>query len=290
MTRNRLPGPNRTSRSHPAVAHGPSSPLPEAERAHFEGAFGRDFSQVRLHTDASAGATAQALGANAVTSGEDIAFAPGRYAPGSTQGRTLLAHELAHVAQQREGGSTGPDSAEPHAQSAARTAVAGGHVSTQSLGGAQAGGLYCDDDEARLPLPAGQPAPLIPYRSGVGPGATPPWLIPPLQTDPRIDWLGMRSTFGSRGMPFTLRDADHIGAEWMRSKALLETLGINEQFRFWFMDQDWLLNAGLKYQLDTANARDHPNAWDRMAREWEIATSGTDEFRIPPIPFLNAEF
>jgi hypothetical protein len=196
---------------------------------------------------------------------------------------------LAHVAQQRQGGSTARASVESAAHGAARTVAQGGSVPSQSLGGAADGGLYCDDDE-KAPPAAGVPGPLIPYRDGFGPQPTPPWLMPPLLTEPKIDWLSMRSSFGARGMPFTTRDAGDITAEWMRSKALLNTLGINEQFKFWFMDQDWLLNTALKFQLDTVNARDNPNAMDLMNKEWDIAKYGMDEKRIPPIPFFTKKF
>ncbi|MEW6212601.1 MAG: DUF4157 domain-containing protein [Acidobacteriota bacterium] len=71
-------------------------------RAFFEPRFGRDFSSVRLHTDSSAGETAQRLNARAFTLGRDIAFAPGEYQPETTEGRRLLAHELTHVVQQND--------------------------------------------------------------------------------------------------------------------------------------------------------------------------------------------
>lgn len=63
-------------------------------------AFGRDFSDVRIHTGADAGAAAAQVNARAFTIGNDIAFAGGEYAPGTIVGDALLAHELAHVAQQ----------------------------------------------------------------------------------------------------------------------------------------------------------------------------------------------
>lgn len=63
--------------------------------------FGADFSGVRVHTDSHAGDIARRLGSRAFTVGEDIAFAPGQYRPGSPAGDALLAHELAHVVQQR---------------------------------------------------------------------------------------------------------------------------------------------------------------------------------------------
>ncbi len=60
---------------------------------------GTDLSDVRVHTDA-ADLTARA-GADAVTVDSDIAFAPGRYDPRSAAGQLRVAHEVAHVAQQR---------------------------------------------------------------------------------------------------------------------------------------------------------------------------------------------
>ena len=66
-------------------------------------ACGHDFSKVRVHTDATAGQSAQALNALAYTVGNDISFAPGNYQPETQPGRTLLAHELAHVLQKAQG-------------------------------------------------------------------------------------------------------------------------------------------------------------------------------------------
>jgi len=67
--------------------------------------FGHDFSRVRVHTDARAATVARSLDALAFTVGDDIAFAPGQYRPGSDEGRALLAHELTHTIQQT-GGAT----------------------------------------------------------------------------------------------------------------------------------------------------------------------------------------
>jgi hypothetical protein len=76
-------------------------PLDQATRALAEPRFGHDFSQVRVHTDAPAAESARALGARAYTVGRDIVFGGGEYAPHSAAGQRLLAHELAHVVQQR---------------------------------------------------------------------------------------------------------------------------------------------------------------------------------------------
>ena len=64
-----------------------------------------DFGVVRLHTDAQAAESARSVNALAYTVGDHIVFGSGQYAPRSHSGRNLLAHELAHVVQQR--GSTG---------------------------------------------------------------------------------------------------------------------------------------------------------------------------------------
>jgi hypothetical protein len=66
-------------------------------------AFGADFSGVRVHADARAARSADAVGARAYTVGSDVVFAAGRYAPGTREGDRLLAHELAHVVQQSGG-------------------------------------------------------------------------------------------------------------------------------------------------------------------------------------------
>jgi hypothetical protein len=78
-----------------------SHPLDSSERALMEARFGHDFGNVRIHDDAAAARSAEAVGTAAYTVGRDIVFAEGRYAPQTAPGRALLAHELAHVAQQR---------------------------------------------------------------------------------------------------------------------------------------------------------------------------------------------
>ncbi|MBI5936920.1 MAG: DUF4157 domain-containing protein [Betaproteobacteria bacterium] len=88
-----------------AALQADGQPLPPPLRADMEGRFGMDLSTVRIHTDARANALNEALHAHAFTVGEHIAFNDGRFQPETGAGRFLLAHELAHVAQQRgEGG------------------------------------------------------------------------------------------------------------------------------------------------------------------------------------------
>jgi hypothetical protein len=75
-------------------------PLDDGARADMETHLGHDFSRVRIHDDASAAESASMVRARAYTLGSDIVFARGEYAPGTTAGRRLLAHELTHVVQQ----------------------------------------------------------------------------------------------------------------------------------------------------------------------------------------------
>lgn len=91
----------------PAAVHvvlsTPGQPLAGAARAFFESRFGHDFSRVRIHHDAAAAASARAVAAHAYTVGPHVVFDTGRYAPETSAGRRLLAHELTHVVQQQAG-------------------------------------------------------------------------------------------------------------------------------------------------------------------------------------------
>ena len=73
-------------------------------RSFVESNFDHDFSDVRVHNDDKAAISPKAVNAHAYTVGHDIVFAEGEYAPTTTAGRRLLAHELTHVVQQNQGG------------------------------------------------------------------------------------------------------------------------------------------------------------------------------------------
>lgn len=78
--------------------------LDDRTRRFMESRFGRDFKDIRVHADGEADASARAINADAFTTGRDIYFAAGKYAPSTQQGQHLLAHELTHTVQQSEGG------------------------------------------------------------------------------------------------------------------------------------------------------------------------------------------
>ena len=92
-------GPARAEAAARALDHG-GSPLTASQRAYFEPRFGRDLSQVRLHTHGRAATAAAGIQARAYTWQNDIAFAAGEFSPETLEGRRLMAHELAHVVQQ----------------------------------------------------------------------------------------------------------------------------------------------------------------------------------------------
>ena len=111
-----------------AAASGGGQPLrhaasPSASAA----AYGQSLGDVRVHNDEHAAALSRAVSARAFTVGSDIFF--GRASTGRTRpaGVELLAHELAHVVQQRGAPNTGPlmvsqpgDTLEREAEAAAR--------------------------------------------------------------------------------------------------------------------------------------------------------------------------
>src|SRR5439155_22688099 len=81
------------------VLSSPGLPLDAATRALMEPRFGYDLSAIRVHADAKAAVSAASVNALAYTVGRHIVFGKGRYAPTSSTGRRLLAHEIAHVLQ-----------------------------------------------------------------------------------------------------------------------------------------------------------------------------------------------
>jgi len=122
-------------------------PLEAQTRRDMEASLGVDLSDVQVHTDSTATASAQAIQAAAYTVGNHVVVQSDRYAPETPAGLELLAHELTHVVQQRSGpveGSPGPgglmisnpsDRFEQAAQRTAREVAAG--VTTARRAGVQ---------------------------------------------------------------------------------------------------------------------------------------------------------
>lgn len=101
----------RSGRSPPAAeisyfsqslesSKGKGNPLPDDTRSFMESRFNADFAGVRIHTDESSVQMNKEVHAQAFTHGNDIYFNSGKYSPSSSEGKTLLAHELTHTIQQ----------------------------------------------------------------------------------------------------------------------------------------------------------------------------------------------
>jgi hypothetical protein len=77
-------------------------PLESGLRTEMESRLGHDFSDVRVHDDTRAEASAAAVNAHAYTVGNEVVLGSG-FDPNSQHGRLTMAHELTHVVQQRSG-------------------------------------------------------------------------------------------------------------------------------------------------------------------------------------------
>lgn len=83
------------------VLASPGRPLDAGLQRDMGQRFGHDFSTVRVHSDVAAAQSARDMNAHAYTVGKNVVFGAGRFAPGTQEGRRLIAHELTHVVQQR---------------------------------------------------------------------------------------------------------------------------------------------------------------------------------------------
>jgi Domain of unknown function (DUF4157) len=122
---------SRSSPVREVVGSGGGSPLDPGARSFFEERMGHDFSDVRVHTGGRADESARSIHAQAYTVGTQVVFRSGSYQPDTDAGRHVLAHELAHVVQQKAGpvaGTPSPggisvsDPGDPFERAAERTA------------------------------------------------------------------------------------------------------------------------------------------------------------------------
>lgn len=122
------PGGTQTPPIVGEVLRSPGQSLETSTRSFMESRFGHDFGGVRVHTDARASESARAVNALAYTVGRNIVFDAGHYAPQTSAGQRLLAHELTHVAQQTGRGALTSREAplEAEAERASASIQAGG--------------------------------------------------------------------------------------------------------------------------------------------------------------------
>lgn len=137
-------------------------PLDRETRSFMEAGLGSNFADVRVHTDRRAAQSSDALAADAYTSGRDIYFAAGKYAPSSHQGQHLLAHELAHTVQQENG-------AMPMAASPVGGVIVGDAADPLEAEAERAADTVTEDTSKSKPSPSGSaPAVRRSFSSAVG--------------------------------------------------------------------------------------------------------------------------
>lgn len=131
---------------------GGGSALPGDVQKIAKQALGRDFKDVRIHTDDEAHKLSRSINARAFTIGKDIFFKQGVFAPGTKAGRETIIHELTHVVQQSGNKASGrlklgaPDTA--HEKEADRMGKK--HASTVSAAGAGAIQRAAEEDELMM--------------------------------------------------------------------------------------------------------------------------------------------
>lgn len=149
-------------------------PLEQPVREDMEARFGTDFSDVRLHNDATAQRSAAEVGARAYTSGNHIVLG------GAKTDEHTLAHELTHVVQQRSGPVAGTDDGtglkvsdpsdrfERAAEANAHRVMAGPHQHDTEHAGVQRSSVTVARDHAvqRAPADGGPASVLSTARSG----------------------------------------------------------------------------------------------------------------------------
>lgn len=88
-----------------AIKSSSGKPMETTLRRRMEGAFGADFSGVRMHVGSTSDALNERVQARAFTTGSNIFVRQQDYSPNSKSGEKLLAHELAHTVQQGGAGA-----------------------------------------------------------------------------------------------------------------------------------------------------------------------------------------
>jgi hypothetical protein len=118
-------------------SRGSGKPLDAKVQRLMESRLGHEFNDVRVHTDAQANESAKSLGAKAYTTGNDVVFAAGEYETRTVEGQQRIAHELAHIVQQRQSGLTSSratelssprDASEREADAVGRSVARGMHA------------------------------------------------------------------------------------------------------------------------------------------------------------------
>lgn len=159
---------------HDVLASGGGQPLDADTRGDMEARMGADFSDVRIHTDAAADASAKGIGAHAYTVGNNVVFRRGAYDPASPHGRTTLAHELTHVIQQRGGPVDGTE-----APGGIRVSDPSDRFEREAVANAER--VMADPTPSAVPSPSRTPAPAQDPAPASAPAPAPAAAAPAVQ-------------------------------------------------------------------------------------------------------------
>ncbi|MEM6717977.1 MAG: phage tail tip lysozyme [Bacteroidota bacterium] len=113
--------PSSSFESKLKTSQGSGNPMTTPVKTEMEAGFGRNFSNVRIHTGSNAIQMSKDMGAKAFTNGNNIYFNSNRYNPNSASGKRLLAHELTHVVQQKSNSTVIQKDGDPAAATPATT-------------------------------------------------------------------------------------------------------------------------------------------------------------------------
>jgi outer membrane protein OmpA-like peptidoglycan-associated protein len=143
------------------------TPLDRETRRFFEPRFGIDLGHVRVHTGGDAAGSARSVRARAYTVGHDVVFAAGEWSPATTEGKRLLAHELAHVVQQKSRSATAllQRQAEGSKEEGGEEEAAGPN---KSLDNSRADGAGCSKAQTGLGFKEAQPKCVTPPPQDIG--------------------------------------------------------------------------------------------------------------------------
>ena len=203
------PVQQKASMSPDAVVQrmGDGRPLDGSVASGIGGAYGANLGGVQVHTGADAVQLARESGAAAVTVGDHIAFAGGRYQPGTPAGDALIAHEAAHVVQQRRSGERvqryGPGGSSSSTELDADRAAAGAMVQ-----------MYGGDARSMSEVDAGGPA----LRSGLQmQRCSNDREVRDAQARAAVE--GVISGLGPPGMPFPSPEAARGAMQWIQGES-----------------------------------------------------------------------
>jgi len=109
-------GPARGVRREGGPSGRGGRPLPPELLLLAQSRLGVDLGGVRIHDDADSSALAADRRARAIAAGGDVYLGRGEYRPDTAEGRELLFHELAHVAEQYDEGTDASQHQDPQRQ------------------------------------------------------------------------------------------------------------------------------------------------------------------------------